>query len=230
MKMKTKILSLIAIVSFIGLFTACDSMEDINNTFVGDGEFVYIGKADSIKTKPGRNRLELSWLLLSDPRVASYKVLWNNKADSIQGMLTKTEGVDTVRIMFDNMNEAVHQFDIFLYDKLGNASIRSSINGRVYGLKYEASLLNRTFEREIRDGDNLIMEWVEAGEDVAAVEVEYLDNSNKMVRKQIPGKTIIDTLQNFPLGGSLMYRTKYLPEPLAIDAFYSDYQNISFDI
>lgn len=230
MKMKTKILSLITIVLFIGAFTACETMEDINNTFVGDGEFIYIGKADSVKTRAGRNRIELSWLLLSDPRVASYKVLWNNKADSIQGMVTKTEGIDTVRIMFDNMDEAVHQFDIYLYDKLGNASIRSSINGRVYGLKYERGLLNRTFESAKRVGDNLIIEWVEAGEDVDAVEVQYTNSFNTTVYKQIPGEAILDTLQNFPSGGSLLYRTRFLPEPNAIDAFYSKFQNLDFDI
>ena len=228
--MKTKILSLIATVFFIGLFIGCENMEDLNNKFIGQGEYVYIGKADSIKTKGGRNRLELSWLLLSDPRVDSYKVLWNNKTDSIQGKLTKTEGIDTLSMMFDNMKEAVHQFDIFLFDKAGNSSIRSAINGRVYGLEYERSLLNRTFETAKRNGKNLIIEWVAAEKDVVAVEVEYLDNENRNVKKQIPGKAILDTLINFPVGGSLIYRTKFLPDPSALDAFYSSLRNVDFDI
>ena len=99
--MSKNILILLVLSLLFSIFTSCENMEDTYKEFVGDGETVYIGKADSIKARGGRNRLELSWLLLSDPKVSSFKVYWNNKGDSIEGDLVKTENVDTVKLMMD---------------------------------------------------------------------------------------------------------------------------------
>ena len=59
-------------------FQSCKKMDDIYREFYESGETVYVGKADSIKVRGGNERVELTWLLLSDPKVASYKVYWNN--------------------------------------------------------------------------------------------------------------------------------------------------------
>ena len=211
-----------------GIAISCDTMEDTYKEFVSSGETLYIGKADSIKVKGGRNRLELTWLLLSDPKVASYKVFWNNRADSIEDNLVKTKNVDTVRIMFDPIKQGIHQFDIYLYDKEGNSSVRSSKIGEVYGSDYENSLLNRTYLSAIRQDGNIIIQWMPAEPEVTMVEVEYKNNMDKLVKKEIPGKVNVDTLFNFPINGSFSYRTVFLPDSLAIDAFYAPTETFNF--
>lgn len=229
--MKTnKIISLfIAILCLGGLFGGCENLEDTYQEFIGKGETIYIGKADSLQTRGGRGRIEVSWLLLSDPKVSRYKVYWDNKSDSIEGNLIKTSNVDTVRILFENMEENMHQFDIFLFDKDGNSSIRSSTIGRVYGDSYEHSLLNRTYLKAIRNDKRIIMEWMPSEPQVVRVEMEYQNSLNEIVRKNLPGISTLDTLSNFPAGGSLSYRTVFIPEPLALDTFYTDFISVTLN-
>ena len=221
MKTKNKVQFFIVSILLLVFAIGCENMEDTYKEFIGSGETTYIGKADSIKTRGGKNRLELSWLLLSDPKVSSYKVYWNNKADSIEGKVVKTTGVDTVKVMFDNIDEGEYQFDIYLFDNDRNSSVRSSKRGEVYGSRYENSLLNRTFESAIRDDEDLIVDWMPAENGVVMVELEYIDSSNKTIKKQIAGGADLDTLFNFPLGGTFSHRTLFLPNPFALDMFHT---------
>ncbi|MDD4591224.1 MAG: DUF4998 domain-containing protein, partial [Parabacteroides sp.] len=70
------------------ILASCENIKDTYEEFIKDGEIIYVAKADSIKVRSGKNRLELSWLLLSDPNVAKYKVFWNNNRDSIENVVT----------------------------------------------------------------------------------------------------------------------------------------------
>ena len=173
---------------FIGVilsifWLSCEKIEDTYKEFVKDGETVYIQKADSIKTRGGRNRIELSWLITSDPKVSSYKILWNNDRDSVENTFTNTEGVDTGRVMLTNMREDVHNFKIFTYDKKGNSSVVANAIGRVYGDMYEASLLQRAYKSIERNDDDMVINWSEADNTVAFMEYKYLDNSDNPIVK-----------------------------------------------
>lgn len=206
----------------------CETLEDTYKDFIGYGEITYIGKADSVKTRGGRNRIELSWLLISDPKVSNYKVFWNDGSDSISGDVVKTDQVDTVRIMFNDLKENYYQFDIFMFDNFGNSSIRSTQIGRVYGDEYGRMLLNRTYSSSKRDGKDLIIEWMSAESDLHGVELKYNNTFGEMVMKFVPGETTTDTLFNFPVNGSIDYRSAFLPEPLALDTFYTAINSITF--
>lgn len=218
------------VIILTSVFISCEKMDDTYKLFVGSGETIYIGKADSLKIRGGRNRLELSWLLLSDPKISSYKVYWNNKDDSIQGSITRTSDIDTVRLLLNQISEGSHDFDIYLFDKAGNGSIKSSITGAVYGYNYEKSLLNHTFISSRRDNENYIIEWMPEPEDgMVMIEIEYLNSFKEVIKKQIQGEFDVDTLLNFPINGSILLRTKFLPEPMALDTFNTYYQHYSFD-
>lgn len=207
----------------IPFLNSCESMEDTYKEFTESGEITYIGKADSIKTRSGRNRIELSWLLLSDPKVSNYKVFWNNQNDSIEDRVVKTSQVDTVKHIIENINEGEYQFDIYLFDDDGNSSIRSSIRGVVYGEDYEKSLLNRTFTSASRENEDLIIEWMAAESDVLYTELEYKNTLGEIVDKVIESTTNVITLTNIPIGGEFTYRTVFMPEPTSLDYFYSAY-------
>lgn len=222
MKAYNKIIIAFTLLILAGVIVSCESLEDTYREFTESGETTYIAKADSIVARGGRNRLELSWLLISDPKVTSYKVYWNNREESIEGDVVKTDQVDTVRIMLDNLNEDIYQFDIFLLDQYGNSSIRSSKIGRVYGSKYESSLMNRGFATTKRVGSDMAIEWIAGEEDLHSVELEYQNILNETIHKVIPDSLVNDTLVNFPIDGSITYRTLFLPEPLAIDTFYTE--------
>lgn len=204
------------------LFFSCEDMKDTYRQFTKDGEIIYISKADSIKTRGGEYRIGISWLV-SDPKVTSYKIYWNSHRDSMVNTITKTAGIDTVRIMLNGMREDVHQFDIFMYDENGNSSVRASAIGRVYGDNYKASLLTRTYKLLTRKTSNAIFQWTEAAPTVLRVEVNYKNTLNAQILHFVPKEAIMDTLKNFPTGGTFQFRTAFLPEPAALDTFYTSF-------
>ena len=227
MKNKIKYLYIIPCLFFMLNFFACENMEDTYSEFYKDGETVYIAKADSIKATPGYNRIQLSWLLLSDPKVDSYKIYWNNKRDSLEGSVTKTAEVDTVRVMLNEMSEGLHHFEIFMYDEFKNSSIKSSTIGTVYGKNYVNSLLQRPLKSAQRQiNDDVVFTWVEPSESTVHVEVEYVDNDDNAITHIVANAAELDTISNISLSSTVKYRTGFLPEPLSLDTFYTEYAPI----
>lgn len=211
--------------SFLGFLliltlSQCESIHDTYKEFIGDVETTYVGKADSIKVRVGYERLELSWLLLSDPKVSSYKVFWNNGNDSIANSVVKTETVDTVKVMLTGLPEYVYNFDIYLFDDLGNSSIRASTIGRTYGEFYQSSLFNRLFTDTKRISSGIEITWSSPSDDFVTLELEYTDNDGNIIKKNIGRSVEIDTLFNIPESGSFTYYSSFLPEQNALDTFY----------
>lgn len=204
------------------ILSSCSKMEKTYKEFVGDGEITYIGKADSLKVKSGKNRIELSWLLLSDPKVSGYKVFWQNKSDSIQGQLIKTNTIDTVKVLIENLKEGTYHFEVVLFDKNGHSSVKNSIIGKSYGSLYQESLLNRAYRSLKRVNENLIISWMEADENMRDIQLEYKNVNNIVINKVISSKVTSDTLFQFPLGGEFTYKTSFLPDSASIDTFYSN--------
>lgn len=206
---------------------SCNKMQATYKEFLVDRS--YTGKPDSIRVRSGRNRVELTWLLLSDPKIASYKVLWNNGKDSVVNTVVKTDHVDTVRLMIENLREDIHFFDIYHYDKRGVPSVRATAVGHVYGERYEKSLLNRLVSFK-RRGNDLHLDWTDADATMREVELLYTDADGNAVRHIVPAQRLTDTLLNFPQGGSFSYRTAYLPDSTALDTCYTKYSTLFSDL
>ena len=217
----------VAIVLLLALVSGCKKMDDTYREFIGDGETIYVGKADSLKLQGGKNRLQVSWLLISDPKVSGYKVLWNAGRDSLTGNLVKSPDVDTVRLVVNNMEEGSHHFDVYLYDSRGNSSVKTSAVGKVYGERYRQSLLNRAFRSYKRTGNNLEITWMPADETMSRVEVIYTNLSGNEVTHVVHETATIDVLANVPANAAIRYRTYFLPEPQALDEFVTDYSTVT---
>ena len=226
--MKTLKTSFIIVVILLMTITSCENLKDTYHEFVKDGETVYVAKADSIKVRGGKNRIEISWLLLTDPNVSQYKIFWNNKKEFEEGFIQKTSQVDTVRVMFNDMEEDTYEFDIILYDRYGNSSITASTIGQVYGERYQRSLLNRVYRNVYRlNSRDIEVEWMPATEGMLDVHMEYMDRMNVNRSLVMPDSITIATITDFPIDGTLQFRTAFIPEIAALDTFYSNYQNIS---
>lgn len=226
--MKTNIIRKLFLLIIVICMVSCGDMTDTYKEFIAGGETIYVGKADSVKTRGGRERIEVSWYLLSDPKVTGYKIFWNNKRDSLIGSLVKTDNVDTVRIMLNDIPEYIYNFEIYLNDALGNSSIKSTTIGRSYGESYEGSLLNRTYQniRRLTGTSNIVINWANPSETMIGVEFSYIDINSNNVKLMI-GKQNIDTVKNIPVRGAFEYRTAFKPEPNALDTFYSKISNIT---
>lgn len=212
------------------LLVGCKKMDFNYRQFIEDGETTYIGKADSLLVRGGNQRVELHWLLISDPKVDSYKIYWNNRQDSVMGQLYKTDQIDTVVVPLRNLEEKTHEFEVFQFDRLGNTSIRSSVVGKVYGSRYENSLVNRAFnETEYIGRDRMEITWADPELQLLFSEIKYRNTNDDEVIYRVNRDSEIDTLYNFPNGGKFELRSAFIPDSLALDTFYTDYTVFEFE-
>src|SRR5690606_35604927 len=211
-------------IMLMGFLFSCKEMDYTYKQFTEGGETIYVSKADSIVVRGGDQRAEVSWLLLSDPKVTKYKMYWNNRRDSLEGTLQKTSEVDTIKVMVNNLSEGVHEFEIFLYDKLGNTSIRSSKIGRVYGERFQISMYNRIVGslKRINSRQDLEIAWVAADNLMVYSDIKYENTHGEEVISRLKPEDQIMILADFRNDGDFHVRTAYLPDTLALDTFYVD--------
>jgi len=195
-------------------------MDDIEKKFTKDGEMTYLSRADSLQAHGGNGRIAVSWILFSDPKITSYKVFWNDGRDSATGTVERGNGADTIRLMLNGMQEGTYYFEVYTFDALNHSSISSAVTGKVYGPKYAASLLPRTYKKLSRVGDALEIQWMDGGDQFAGGTLHYTDDAGKTTEVALPNRTDTTVLPAFPNGSSFTYSSAFLPEPGAIDTFY----------
>ena len=207
-----------------GAIIACKKGTDFHKDFLEGGEIVYTGKVDSVKVYAGRNRIALSWLLLSDPRITKCKLLWNEGARSMEIPVQRTANVDTIRVLLPDLEERTYTFDMYTYDDAGHSSVKVSAIGTVYGEKYAKTLFNRPIKStSFLTNDTAKVTWSGANSQNVRVEVSYTGKSGVIYDVRI-NKTDTETkLPDFLKGNSISYRTVYVPEANAIDTFYTDF-------
>lgn len=199
---------------------SCSKMDDIEKKFTMDGEMTYLSRADSLQAHGGNGRVEVSWILFSHPNITSYKVFWNNGRDSVAGTVERGSGADTIQLMLNNMAEGTYYFEVYTFDASNHSSIRSTVTGKVYGPKYTASLLSRSYRKLSREGDALQIQWMDGGDQFAGGSLRYTNDAGDPVEISLPNRTDTTTLAEFPSGGSFAYTSSFVPEPGAIDTFY----------
>lgn len=208
--------------------SSCKKLDFNYRQFIGEGEITYLGKADSLLLKGGNHRAELSWLLIADPKVTSYKIYWDNRQDSLSGSLTKTENVDTVSLILENLEEKIYEFEVFLFDDEGNSSVGVSAIGQVYGERYASGLTNRVFRTpKVLPGNELEMEWTIAENTLLYSEIKYQNIHDETVIHVVPSEVVLDTLKDFPSGNDFEVRSIFRPDSLAFDVFYTEYVTFS---
>lgn len=198
--------------------------------FIKDGKIIYPGKADSVRVLPGKNRLLLSWLLY-DPNVTNVKIFWNNRTDSVQLAANSAPGVDSMNVLLSDIEEGDYLFEYFTYDEDGNRSIKVEAQGHAYGDLYINALLPRPVQRVARVNDTVRVYWGGESGDVGLIgtKLEYTDLQNRLRTIFAPVRETATPLPELKPGSNVRYRTVFLPHPMAIDTFYTDYDNISMD-
>jgi hypothetical protein len=207
------------------------SKEDDYKKYLEGGAIRYPGKADSIKVHSGRNRILLTFLLLSDPNITSAKIYWNLRADSVEVPVIRTDNVDTVKVMIDSLDEGIYDFEIYTFDKWGNKSVPNYGVGKSYGVLYESTLVNRgiVLTQVIPNAppytDAMIV-WsnlFDPQSGMIGTQINYTDMDNAAQQQFAPSDTTQNPtfLRKFAKGNSFTYKTMYVPDSLAIDTFYA---------
>ncbi|MDP4239757.1 MAG: DUF4998 domain-containing protein [Bacteroidota bacterium] len=217
-------------------------MEDTYESFIKNGATIYTARVDSLKAIPGRNRIKLTWLLVSDPKITKNVVYWNDKADSVVLNVTKTAHTDTITTIIPNLADQTYTFQVYTYDNYGHHSVKAEIIGTVYGDLYANTILNRPLNTTVLNTttNNLAITWWGVSSQAVALDMKYTDisgasktvtdvpiqdpNINSRVWVVLPA---VSNLPNFKKGSSFSYRTGYKPVPTSIDTFYTDWTTVT---
>ena len=207
---------------------SCGDMTDDYKQYLEGGEIVYPAKAVSIEAHPGRKRIELQWLILSDPSVTSAIVYWNAGRSSKTVHIARTLGIDTIKVTLDNMEEGTHTFEIYTFNADGDKSVAAEIIGIVYGNRYETSLLSESYSLLYAQGKGGFITWSSQMGNVAGNEVRYTTNTGKMANAFVEKGDSIFALPDFDRVSPVTFRTAFLP-PNAVDTFYTGFSTIALN-
>lgn len=219
-------------------FTSCTKPDDYKK-YLGSEPQIYPGNADSLQAISGRYRIRLSWLLVSDPTITKSIVFWNDRKDSLIIPVKRTDGIDTMKVIIDKLEEQTYTFEVFTYDKEGHKSVGNMVGGRVLGNNYEATLNNWVVSQ------SLIIK-TEPPYSAATVlwntfylkgligaKVQYMDADGRQHSLFVPadstGQTfaVTNMLEKFVPGQSFNYSTIYSAETGSIDTFYAAWQTVT---
>lgn len=210
------------------IMSACSKMDDYKTKYMAGGSLTYPGIMDSVKFLSGRNRVMLTGLFTSDPKIVKYRVFWNSKQDSIEVPVHRSSGVDTVKLIIPNLPEGMMSFEIRTYDALNHMSIPIRTAANVYGDQYASGLTNRPIVKaEFQLDKTVKITWVDVNADAGISAVEFKYTNSDGVAKDTVVKSVDRTfVTSLPKPGTkISYRTIFLPTPTAIDAFYTNYQD-----
>lgn len=192
--------------------------------FTEGGEISYTGKIDSLKFFPGRNRVKIEGLIISDPKVSELRIYWNNKKDSAVVPINRTGGIDVVSKIIDNLPENIYNFEVRTFDAKGNSSIPVTTSVEIYGDRYESSLINSKFvTNNVIVGSSLTVnfESVSTKSGIVGSEIEYTTVSDIKKTVFVDVNTTSFVINDFKNGSTYRYRTLYKPVANAIDSFHA---------
>ncbi|MBA0882952.1 DUF4998 domain-containing protein [Flavobacterium undicola] len=197
--------------------------------FTEGGEISYTGKIDSLKFFPGRNRVKIEGLIISDPKVNQLRVYWNSKKDSVVIPINRTAGIDVVSKIIENLPENIYNFEVKTFDAKGNSSISQNVTAQTYGARYQASLTNRKIiasTLSIKKSLTIDFATMDLTSGAYTTEVIYTDNSNVEKTVTVPVATSQVVIPNFKEGSKFKHRSLFLPTKTCIDIFYTDYVEV----
>lgn len=203
--------------------SSCTSMDEGYKDFIKDGEISYTGKIDSLQIFSGRNRVQVKGLFISDPKITECRIYWDNRVDSVVVPITRTQGIDVLDVVINNLIENVHNFEVRTFDKLGNASIPVFKIGTVYGDRFQSSLYNRPIASKYFSPKLTTINFasMDLSTGAYAVEVTYTNTSNAIAKVQLPIAQSRLDITDFKLGSSFTYKTLFKPNAASIDTFES---------
>lgn len=114
-------------------FVSCESLQDTYKDFAGDGEFRYLGKCSDLSVQSGWNRLIVAWTNSSDPVIDKIKITWSKDGVIREKLLER----GTTEYSIEGLEDGSYEIIVCAVDKLGNASLSSTVYGRPYTENHE---------------------------------------------------------------------------------------------
>ena len=229
--MKLKKRSYFTLILFSLFIYACSDMDEMDEykRYTNGREISYTEKMDSVNVFAGRNRAQLQGIVNADPKITNFRVYWNSKNDSITVPVERSQGIDTLSVIIDNLQENIYNFEVRTFDDEGNQSIPVYITGNVYGERYQESLGNRRYISHSLIGSNLTIDYasMDLSSGVIGTEIAYENAEGGQSEFFVPIDSTNVILDDFLGGSTYSYRTLFVPEENAIDTFYTAYDEFT---
>ena len=223
MIMKTIHYILVSLAVILALTVSCTKMNDFHDEYLRNGPIIYVGRVDSMKVFPGKERVQVNYWI-TDPRAKELCFYWNNRKDSAKFSVPAHDPSEMQTLLVDPVAEGDYTFQVFSYDGKGHRSIRFEQAFSSYGEVY-ASTLNTRSVASVTVGDGAVsVKWgssfstLEVGIEVRYTGMDGVEKTLFVPTEELKAATVIEDAD---LGRSLTYRTAYKPSEDAIDVFYS---------
>ncbi len=222
--MKLKFIYIVGIV-FLALVTlSCSKMNDLHQPYLDEGEIIYAAKVDSAAAFAGKNRIQFEMIIRSQ-RIETVRIFWNDYMDSLDVAIGNKTG--STKLMLENMAEKGYIFKLVSIDKYGNPSLPFEVTGKVYGDKFQTTVGNRSITSKTPlVGGVATINWAGPVDYGIRCDLVYKNLDGVEVTRKVPMSAITTSFTD--MGSDLKYRTLFLPEPTAIDTFYTDFKAIVF--
>ncbi|RYY30665.1 MAG: DUF5013 domain-containing protein, partial [Sphingobacteriaceae bacterium] len=202
----------------------CKKMDDYLK-YTGGKEILYTGKVDSVRILSGKNRVVITGLLMSDPKISRVKIYWNTKSDSLEQAITRTAGVDTLAIPIE-LPEGRYNFEIITYDNQGNPSVKVNASGTSYGAIFQESLSNRAIKVAEKTGDDVRLDMYSSDGNSPFTRVTYTGTDDEEHIVDVADSLASVVLKGVKALSKFKYQSYFLPDTTAIDTFMAEPQTI----
>lgn len=221
--MKTKYLFIASALLLACL--SCSKMNDNIEQYLSQGEITYLAKPDSVKLFPGRERF-LAHFWVRDPRVSEARIFWSQRRDSLSVPIPEArDKQEPVVVMVDrNIAEGDYTLYFVTYDKYGNHSVSDEHFVNVYGDFFQSTLLPRHVKSKSLKNNALTINWgssfslMEYGVRLFYTDLDGKDQVELVTKEAMGASTVVNNVDS---GKEFSFETVYLPEPMAIDTFYT---------
>jgi hypothetical protein len=183
-------------------------MNDLSDRFMERGETFYAAIVDSTSCRAGYNRILMEFFIKS-LKIETVRVYWNNNEDSIDVHIGSNSGYYSVWL--NNLPEDAYLFTLVSFDKKGNRSLKSEVEGFSVGSDFLANVRNRIISSALRD-ETLTgtITWGDATENLVYSEVRYKTNSGTRTER-ISADTTKLICPDIKPGEVFEYRSVFLP-------------------
>lgn len=222
---------LIFIAAVVAVLAACSDMNDVHNVYLKDGERIYIGKVNSLKAFAGDNRVKLRFWA-SDPRAKAVGFYWYPGNDSMITEISHTSAADSFEVYIGGssgtktIQEGNYTLRVITRDDNNHFSVPFEKIINVYGDRFRSVLTDRVLKTVTYKAADASLSLTFAGQTSdreIGVEISYTDLSGgalTMMKANTDLTAAVKLLQ-VDAEKTVSYRTLFLPEPLAVNTFYT---------
>lgn len=231
-----KILSIAIVGLSLYGFVGCDDMNTIHEDYLNEGADVYIGAPQEVIARSGYERVELSWMQNSDPKIKETVIYWNSKRDSVVVPSDLTAEIMTKSIA---VPQGAYIFELMNRSEAGDMSLVQLVSTESFGETYKSGLKNRPVLSQVVFGNGVKLVL---GPLAGCVGVDYSYENN--LGEMSTGRVAIDQneikLADYMPGGDISLTSLYRPTEDAVDevsvtesitvTFSSDFSDLTYAI